>query len=723
MSVATTASEERLRAFRVGEWAVEPSLNLIRRGTEEVRLRPKVMDVLVLLAANAGRVVSREELIDTVWAKEFVADSVLASAISELRAGFGDDTANPTVVETIPKRGYRLIAPLGDVAAAPPGAPERRPGPARRLPWGRAVGVLLGVLALGGAGLAIRATLSVPAAGRATGESIRVAVLPFETVGGPEHEYFAAGLTEEVSSRLTAIDGLVVVARSSAARFEDATQPLREIGRQLEAGFLVTGSVRWQADAGGGLVARISPRLVRAADETVVWADTYDRRADDVLGVQAEIARQVAIALDLALSSGTRLSVENVPTRTPEAYEAYLRGLYYVGHFESEESQRLAASMFARAVELDPGFVLAWAQLSRVDGLLVHYGFDRSAARREAARTAAARVEQLAPGSFEAIVARARALGYADMDYAGAAAAYETAARLRPADPDLLGNQADARRRAGRFDLARTFLAQAVRLDPTSPGLLNELGVTETVLGMFAEADAHFARSVELAPDQHTAYEWRAYNTLLWNGDLPLATRQLDAIPVPTRPSVVLARWRFALMAGDTAAALDLVADLPGEAAMLQSHFTPRSLLLAETYRVMGYAESAREMFADAARLLEREVTARPEDARIYSALAMAYAGLGRRQDALQVADAARVLWPPGADAIRNACRIEQLARAYLLLGDEEGALASLAELGRGPVPPYAAPFVDLDPRYAAVRGRAQLSAAGRPLVSGAHLL
>lgn len=707
-------------SVRVGDWCVEPSLNLIRRGDEEIRLRPKVMDVLMLLAASEGRVVSREEIIDRVWAKEFVADSVLASAISELRAALGDQPGNPRYVETVPKRGYRLMVQVS-APPAPPAAEDTRPtdrGVPRRRAWRLAAGAAGLIVALG----LLLVASGFPGGRRGAGPSgrVRLAVLPFESLGPEALAYVARGLGEEVTARLASVGGLAVLASGATVAYAASPLSLPELGRRLQADYLLTGSVRWQGNGGGAARARISVRLVRVSDGVNVWAETYERRAGEVLGVQGEIARQVAGVLGLAVGGDVRSSLERLPTGDPEAYEAYLRGLYHAANTEGEESQRLGASMFARAVQLDPEFLLAWAELARLNALLVHFGFDRSAERQDAARAAANRVEALSPGGFEAYMARGRVRAEVELDFEGAAASYAAAARLRPDDAVVSASLGDVQRRRGRFDLAREDFARAVRLSPGSAWLGNELAVTESVLGRFAEAEAGFLRSIALAPDQHTAHEWRAYNTLLWTGDVTAAVEQLDAAPVSLRPSVVLARWRFALLRGDTAAALSALADLPAEVTALQSHFLPRALLLAQTYRLMGYHDTAGELFEEARLRLVGEAEERPDDARVRAALAVTYAGLGQRTLALESTAAAATLWPPGRDAIRNACRLEMLARTHVLLGELDEAVARLVELGRGPVPPYAAPLVDLDPFYAPVCSHPAYPTMCRPLVSGA---
>ena len=287
----TSARAVAPRSFRLGEWLVQPSLDRLSRRGEVVQLRPKVMDVLVHLAANAGEVVSKNALIDAVWARQFIADSALSRAVFELREALGDDPHAPRYIETISKRGYRLIAPVEElVEEMPVEKSEQTAESARdcrqRVVQGAAAAAL--VLVVG-----IFVTLAGPRPPRLGSSSpSRIAVLPFANLGDPTDDYFAAGLWEEITTRLAKEADLKVVAPASASSYRDRVD-LQRAGEELHVSYVLHGTVRWQHRTSAVGHVRVVPQLVRVEDGSVVWAGSFDLPMGDVLGVQAEVASAV----------------------------------------------------------------------------------------------------------------------------------------------------------------------------------------------------------------------------------------------------------------------------------------------------------------------------------------------------------------------------------------------------------------------------------------------
>ena len=215
-------------------------------------------------------------------------------------------------------------------------------------------------------------------------EPRRIVVLPFENLGPSEDEYFAAGVTGEIISRLASVRDLRVISRSSAFQYDRAGKTLQQIGRDLDVDHVLEGTVSWDRSDGASRV-RISPELVRVADDTGIWGESYDAPMEDVFKLQTDIAEQVIGALGLVLLAPERASLESRPTENQEAYRAYLRGREVLLETPSSE---LAVQMFERAVELDPAFSEAWAGLSRAHSWRFHGG-DRTVARCDAAKAAA----------------------------------------------------------------------------------------------------------------------------------------------------------------------------------------------------------------------------------------------------------------------------------------------------------------------------------------------
>jgi TolB-like protein/DNA-binding winged helix-turn-helix (wHTH) protein/Flp pilus assembly protein TadD len=710
------AAEGRPRPgdFRLGDWLVQPSLNQLARGETLAHVRPKVMDVLVHLAAHGGEVVSKEELIDAVWAKEFLADTALSRAVFELRDVLGDEAQQPRYIETIPKRGYRLLTPV-----VPESASERSgaAAPSAERPRRRWIALAaLAALALAvAAGAWLRARSA--ATSRAVSGGKRLVVLPFENLGPPEHEYLAAGITDEIGGRLARVSGLSVISRTSAAAYAGTSKTTRQIGEELGVEYLLAGTIRWDKGGSGAGRVRIIPRLIRVADDTHMWADVYDRVIGDVLAVQADIAEKVTQQLDLTLLQGERASLEHVPTENAEAYQAYLQGMHHIRRLEGEEDQRLAITMYERAVALDPAFAVAYAALTRARGDMYIFGFDRTQTCRAAAKGALDRALALAPEEPEVRLAAA-AYHYAfTAEFATALAEIDAAERRVKPTRDTLSLRGYVLRRLGRFAEARDLLLKALELSPRDQWLENDFAITDMYLARWEEAERHLARSIELSADQHTAYEWKATNALLWKGSLTESRAELERMPHLQRGSVAFALWRQAICEGDSSAALDSLNLLPGTACEVQFYFYPRELMEADVYALLGDRARAWAAYDAARAVLEREAAARPEDPRIPSALGLAYAGLGRRADAVREGERGRVMSTAPRHVPREGFAALALARIHLMTGDRESAARLVETLLTTPTHPDAVPLVWLDPRWAPLRDhpRLRLLTVGRP--------
>jgi adenylate cyclase len=300
--------------MRIGDWTVRPSLNVIERDGASIKLEPRAMDLLVYLANAPGHVASADELLREVWHGRVFDGSVVYKRINQLRQALGDDTRASRFIKTIPKRGYRLVAPV----TLDNGDPSSRPAP----------------------------------------PDIAVAVLPFVSIDGPEHEYFADGLTEELLNRLAALPQLKVVARTSSFYFKGKNEPLQTIGRLLGVRYVINGSVRRS-----GNVLRISVRLDDAATGSNVWSDRFERAGAEVFAIQDEIVLAVAGRLEVTLRGKTRSALTQRSTHDAAAQDAYYRGKYLSERFTLGDVDS-AIACFERAIVLDPDYARAYVGLA-----------------------------------------------------------------------------------------------------------------------------------------------------------------------------------------------------------------------------------------------------------------------------------------------------------------------------------------------------------------------
>jgi TolB-like protein len=319
--------------FRVGDWLIRPSLNTVSKNGTVVQVEPKVMEVLVCLAARPGESISKEIIIKTVWPDTFVSDDALIRCVSELRRVFGDHARAPSVIQTIPKRGYRLMAA---VAAHPVRANEV---PAQ------------------GYGLVAEVEM-LPQRQKAR-ESL--AVLPLENLSrDPGQEYLANGLTDALTTSLAKFSGLSVTSRTTAMHYKGIRKPLPEIARELGVRKLIEGTIQRCGDR-----VRISVKLIDAGMDTHLWAECYERDLRDLLVLESEIARAVANEIRLKLTPEELNQLTSVGEVDPVAYDAYLKGSYYWS-LRTLDGYEKGAEYFCQAIEKDSSFAAPKAGIAEL---------------------------------------------------------------------------------------------------------------------------------------------------------------------------------------------------------------------------------------------------------------------------------------------------------------------------------------------------------------------
>jgi TolB-like protein/DNA-binding winged helix-turn-helix (wHTH) protein/tetratricopeptide (TPR) repeat protein len=451
--------------FQVGQWLVQPRLNTISGNGKTAHLEPKAMQVLVYLAEHAGDVMAKERIIQAVWADTFVTDDVLTRSISELRKAFEDDPHEPRFIQTIPKGGYRLIAPVvGAGPRARPTAGAHRGAPLRKH-WalaaigGAMVAIVAATLALNIAGLRDRVLRRAMPAPKI--ESI--AVLPLGNLSGdPEQEYLAEGMTDELITNLGKVSALRVISRQSVMRYKGSKKPLTQIARELNVDALVEGTV-----LRSGNRVRISANLLHAKTDRHLWAQSYERDLRDVLALQSSVARAIVDAIQVRLSPEERMRLARVQAVDPAAHEAFLRGQYYVGRSTTD---RLSKSLdyFQQAIDKDPDYAEAYAWLARTHA---YTGYPGMVPPQEASRKARGAVTKALELDDTLAVAHA-VLGEIkatyEWDWAGAEQELRRALQLNPNDTMAHYSYMMYLSCMNRFDEAIAEARIVVALEPLS---------------------------------------------------------------------------------------------------------------------------------------------------------------------------------------------------------------------------------------------------------------
>ena len=349
------------KGFGLEELRVDPQSGEVSGPGGREKLDRKVMDVLLHMAQHAGHVVAREDLLAALWPDAVVTDDALTRCFYELRRHLshaGGDERYRALVETLPKRGYRLN---GTVVPLAPDSGLQPPAPRKRLPtWAVATGaaILLAVIAL----LLVTKSPLSPTDDASNAQSSSIAVLPFLDMSAEKDQgYLAYGVTEEILDRLTQSENLAVIARTSSFSLQQESLDVPAIGKRLNVDYVLEGSVRKAGDR-----LRITAQLIDVSSNAHVWSQTYDRAIDDIFAVQDEIAASVATAMQVTLAG---LETGEPPPAKLDAYERFLQGQFFYNRRAPGDIER-AVDEYKQAVALDPEFARAWAALAGAYSLL-----------------------------------------------------------------------------------------------------------------------------------------------------------------------------------------------------------------------------------------------------------------------------------------------------------------------------------------------------------------
>ncbi|MCW8853522.1 MAG: winged helix-turn-helix domain-containing protein [Gammaproteobacteria bacterium] len=355
-------------AFQLAEWHIDPQSGRINTHDSEAKLEPKVMAVLVCLAQNAGQVISREQLEAEVWSDMVVGYDSLASTIIKLRKAFGDDSKNPHIIETVPKKGYRLIAEvrlIDDHQQAPLAEHpvNRRISDVEvhrsQLPYlffGSVVLVALSIILWMNKG---SDTLNIDAISQQVIQRPSLAVLPFKNFSNdPEQDYFSDGMTADLITDLSKLSGLSVIARNSVFAYKNSDIDVRKVGEELGVHYIVEGSVQKVADT-----VRISARLIDSRTGFNVWAERFDGELKNVFKLQDEVTNKIVAALEIKLTERERLQLAREYTDSIEAYDHFLHGWQLFWNL-SRDSNLIAREYYLKAIELDGNFARAYSNLA-----------------------------------------------------------------------------------------------------------------------------------------------------------------------------------------------------------------------------------------------------------------------------------------------------------------------------------------------------------------------
>lgn len=587
--------------FQLGDWVVEPALNRLTRNGQQVRLEPKVMQVLLCLA-EAGEVVPKEKLMQRVWADTYVTDDVLTRSISELRKAFNDDSKRPQFIQTIPKSGYRLLLPALPVRAAN-GADHRKlnavqpavaPVPSRKrlnaVSWS-----LISIVLVTAAGTISWIVTHKSKAAPLTNGKVVLAVLPFQNLSSdPDQDFFADGLTAEMISQLGRLpaDRISVIAWNSMMKYKGVRKSDDVIGSELGANYILEGTVRRSSNQ-----VRITAELVRVGDRSHIWANSYDGDLGDVLNLQSRLAREIAGDIRVSVRPEQEQQLAQNKTLNGEGYDAYLRGRFVVSMNAESDGMRSRIAFLQRSIELNPGYAPGYVGLANLYRQLTNAGWapPLQAYPRMRAALETALVKQ--PDNEEAHYLMVWLEWRFDWNFQAAEADFRKAVQVTPSNAGAHHDYALFLKSMGRYDEALQEARRGVELNPLDSNANTNLGALLALMGRMGPATEQFRKAEELDPIRPYAHE-RLGQAYIWQHKYADAVREFDVARQLSHDQPEKLAWlayAFA-KAGERDQALRLLAQLnrlPGEQYLSPFHMSFAYIALGDPDTAIKWLEKA----------------------------------------------------------------------------------------------------------------------------------
>jgi TolB-like protein/class 3 adenylate cyclase/Tfp pilus assembly protein PilF len=512
-----------------------------------------------------------------------------------------------------------------------------------------------------------------------------IAVLPFQNFSpDKENAFFADGVQDDILTSLAKIKDLRVISRSSVMKFRDAaTQNLRQIGKTLGVANVLEGSVRREGDR-----VVVNVQLVDAQSARQIWANRYDRTLADSLGLQGELASEIADALRATLSTDEQARVTAKLTQNPDAYVFYLRGNQISRNPDTAlEDYKTAEQLYTQAIVLDPDFALAHARLASVCAEIFHY-YEPTEDWRNKARTEAQTALRLQPNLAEAHFALGQCIYWMDQDYERALEQFDVAARLAPSNGDIARLIAAIKRRQGKWEQALKEYERVARLDPQNPNTVRELIFINTAMRRWPEAAVWAERMRAMAPTSIVAKIQSGYVDFWWKGDTQLLKSLLDNVPASNDPdgAVTACRWEVAMLRRNYSEAQNVLQTSSlDELSYTNAGATPKSFFEGCIYLAQGDTMNAQKAFELARPAFEAAVKEAPESAYRRANLGWLYGFMGRKDDAIREGQRAVELKPESKDAVDGALMNCYLALIYARVGEKDLAIPLIERLLKTP--------------------------------------
>lgn len=513
-----------------------------------------------------------------------------------------------------------------------------------------------------------------------------IAVLPFSNFSDDkENAFFADGIQDDILTSLARIRDLKVISRTSVMPYRGAVKNnLRQIAETLGVANVLEGSVR----RGGNRVV-VTVQLIDARHDHHIWANRYDRPLADSLGLQGELAAEIAAELRATLSPAEKVRVETRPTENADAYVLYLKARGYESSPDRlYEDFSMAERLYSEAIQHDPAFALAHARLSATIARIYHW-FDSTDDRKARTKTEAEKALRLRPDLGEGHLALGLYYYWTEANYEKALEEFGLAAAALPNDSDIGYFAAAIRRRQGRWNDNLELLKKSQTIDPGNANVAEEIAYTYSFLHDWPEASRSQERVIALAPDSINARTARAYLDFWSQGSTEALTKVLGEIPTGVDPAglVTRARWDLAMIQRNYAAADEALTSCPLDVFQSDGLPTPKRFFRGCTALARGDEAAARTNFEAALPVFEAALRQAPENGLRHANLGLLYSFMGRKEEAIREGRRAVELQPDAKDAVNGPWMTGFLAMIYARAGEADSALPLLEHLLMSPGP------------------------------------
>jgi len=538
-------------------------------------------------------------------------------------------------------------------------------------------------------------------------EKMLLAVLPFENLGPKEQEYFAEGVTDEIRSRLSSVSGIAVISRLSTSKYKNSDKSIKQIGKELNVHYVLDGTIRWQETPEGKRRVRIVPQLIKVSEDINVWSQPYDTVMSEILTIQSDIAEKVTKQMGVVLLGSEKERIWEKYTNNEQAYDYYLRGYEYAYRYTQGYGEKknylLGLEMLKKAVALDSNFAGAYSQMSQIYSRLYFFGLDKSDSCRALAKGLAEKAlelqEKLKLRGFWGHYALATYYYRCLRDYKKALEELDISYKGYKDNYGYLWQTHHILRRMGKWEQAYSNMKRAVELEPSNANAKYDLAQTCSYMRKYQEAEMYLDQALSLVPDYFYAYWEKSSLYVNWKGDTKKAREVIQKAAEKVDTTNVGWQWLkvwLDMLDGNYQLALDKITIPPYDSIR---YFYDKG----QMYKYMGKTELMRAYFDSLIVFLKSTIKKDPDDADAHSKLGVAYAGLGRKKEAISEGKKGVELMPLSKDAVEGIYMLDYLAIIYIMTKEYDLAMDQVELLLSVPSE-YSMAHFQIDPDYAPLR-------------------